>query len=1148
MHISSRQRGIYLFILVITIFVFITIISSPKAFAYTPETGCSLTGDPINQKPNVQPKATINVNVTAPSGLINQIEVTLKNSGGSELGKVMTCGNLGAGAGSTVSLKTAFFDVEPDGQYTVCINTVCSNVTVTKSSTTGKLVGGTVNLTITGAAIPIQTQDILVTVRMKVTDPTVDTTYGPVPVTMVDVASGDKLLLVNTSAQSYVKGAKPGTVSLTALFTKATTGVIYQACIFDKLSICSATVLKKANENAKLTIDLDETQSYLYSGSNSAAATCGSVVTGVGWMVCPIVNALVGLNDTMWGAVNGLLLVNPLTNSAPIYEAWGTIRNIANVLFAIFFMIIIFSQLTSIGISNYGIKKLLPRIIICAICVNTSFIIIQVAVDLANIVGSSLHTILTSFVVKGSVPEWGPLLTIIFTGAASTAIVLGIAALAPGAAFMLLMPGAFMGMLGLGAALLTLAVRQAIIPILAILAPLAFVAYLLPNTQIWFKKWKDALMSMLLLYPMAAIVFGGAKFASSIIVATGPGQFWPVLVGLLVLTMPLFSLPFLLRQSGPILSGINGALGRIAENARAPITNAMKDRADTAQALYTDPDAGPRTRLGRWADPVLGFNRRHARASTARKMERANIRETSANKLEDRAMSDAGIQSGLNRRVSIRGSAYNREEAKRGLADAHREIDTLVNDNALAANRRTYASTEDNERSKHDNNERQFADATLDPLRARREDSKERSETAEDRAATRIEPGLLQVRAARSTAAKDLESAKRVTKTRIEQAAAGQYVPGIDAATSAELVNSADQTTITTENLEQAEAEVASRVEGVAGVIDAKVANTTAKGTLEVAQGHTKQVIEELKAVDRPGTILSADAARIATTNPGLRTQLQTDVLEGSAVASATAAATSMQNQDVAEALIAAGAELPGGLAYRSAGVRGVQGISGVRAKATSAQAQFRQETVSAAETLYTSGGYTSGTDGELMDIATSPPGWLDPRTGLEPTSEEREAAMKMVVATGSNNSMARLLNYMDSLPPAATNPETLTMRQAFGRIVGSSSKKAKAISGGMLGALSAGQATGTFEAGIIAAAGGGKVAPKSFIAMETEEVEMWGDTLGSALAADPTLLSTAQKDELRVSVQAALNNPDVRNEIVDEKVPHLQAILDSLA
>lgn len=376
------------------------------------------------------------------------------------------------------------------------------------------------------------------------------------------------------------------------------------------------------------------------SGSGSGAspsATCGSTVTGIGWIVCPITTAVVGLNDAIWKLASDLLSINPITQSDAIYNAWNAIRSIANVLFVIFFLVIIFSQLTGAGITNYGIKKLLPRLIICAILVNISFVVIQIAVDLSNIAGIGLKNLLDG-IATPALPTWGNLFQVAFNTVAVGAIGLAAFAIAPQAALLLLLPMVVMGLLGLMAALLTLIFRQAIIPILAILAPLAFVAYLLPNTEKWFKKWLDLLLPMLMLYPLAALVFGGARFAASLIVDGHKDNFILNLIGMIVLTAPLFSLPFLARQGGSILKAVQGGLSKLAENARAPLKNFAKERSDTAQANYLA--NGPQTGFGQRLNEIpgvgraIGFNRNRARAVNKRKINRANAMEGDKAKFE----------------------------------------------------------------------------------------------------------------------------------------------------------------------------------------------------------------------------------------------------------------------------------------------------------------------------------------------------------------------------------------------------------------------------------------------------------------------------------------------------------------------------------
>src|SRR5690606_16246429 len=194
------------------------------------------------------------------------------------------------------------------------------------------------------------------------------------------------------------------------------------------------------------------------------------------------------------------------------------------------FMFIIFSQITSFGISNYGIKQLLPKLIIAAILVNLSYMICALAVDASNIFGSELKGFFDSLADdidtgsssgkfewasdgkgKAGVIGWGAIAGSILIAASLGGGVLAVLAL--------LVPFLFAALGAVIATVITLIIRQALIILLIFVAPLAFVALLLPNTEGYFKSWRKLFQSLLLLYPVIAIVFGGSALASRIIMS-----------------------------------------------------------------------------------------------------------------------------------------------------------------------------------------------------------------------------------------------------------------------------------------------------------------------------------------------------------------------------------------------------------------------------------------------------------------------------------------------------------------------------------------------------------------------------------------------------------------------------------------------------
>lgn len=240
---------------------------------------------------------------------------------------------------------------------------------------------------------------------------------------------------------------------------------------------------------------------------------------GLGWVICPIVTGIEAGASLIRDAMAYFLAVNPLPiGSGPIYEAWNNIRNIANILFVIGFFIIIFSQATSIGISNYGIKRLLPRLIIVAIATNISYFICSFMIDIFNIMGVGVTNLIG--IVNG-----GSAGTINIDGGTGAIFVGGLTA-AIGIAFttgaiLQIFPILVAAFLAVLVMFLILAMRQALIILLVIIAPIAFVAALLPGTQQWFNRWMGMFVGMLVMYPLIMGLFAAIRLASAILSTLG---------------------------------------------------------------------------------------------------------------------------------------------------------------------------------------------------------------------------------------------------------------------------------------------------------------------------------------------------------------------------------------------------------------------------------------------------------------------------------------------------------------------------------------------------------------------------------------------------------------------------------------------------
>lgn len=297
---------------------------------------------------------------------------------------------------------------------------------------------------------------------------------------------------------------------------------------------------------------------------NSTSTSCD--VQGIGWFICPVSNWLADGIDFMYSALQQFLKTKPLetTNqNSGIYLAWVIMRNISNVAFIVAFLVIIYSQLTSVGISNYGVKKMIPRLVIAAVLVNLSFTICAILLDLSNIAGYAFQDAFMG--IKNTIATVGEnTSTWTWSEVISTALSNG--ALAIGAITFttellpMLVPAATLAGLTLLLILLIMAARQALIIILIIISPLAFVCYLLPGTEKWFKKWRDSFLTMLVFFPAFSVVFGGAQLAGILIIqnATGPNGAIMHVLGMLVQIIPLAITPLIMKFSGGVLGKFAG--------------------------------------------------------------------------------------------------------------------------------------------------------------------------------------------------------------------------------------------------------------------------------------------------------------------------------------------------------------------------------------------------------------------------------------------------------------------------------------------------------------------------------------------------------------------------------------------------------------
>lgn len=310
--------------------------------------------------------------------------------------------------------------------------------------------------------------------------------------------------------------------------------------------------------------------------------TSSCAVPSIGWIICPVMGFMGSITDGMYGLVAGLLVTDTKTVSATsgTYTAWSAMRNFANVGFVIVFLIIIISQISNIGVTNYGVKKTLPRLIIVAILVNVSFFLCQIAIDISNIVGGSLPTLFTNIAVFDATndpTDFGTIGGGILAGTIATGAGVGAVAVISFANVGLLIPVLLGALLAIVITLGILALRQVLVILLVVIAPLAFLAMLLPNTENLFKQWRKIIVAMLLIYPMIAVLFGASKLASSVIVASTEANSLQQLFGLAAMFLPLFLVPVLLKNSLNAIPAIGNLATKLQNRANGLVGKSGKE-------------------------------------------------------------------------------------------------------------------------------------------------------------------------------------------------------------------------------------------------------------------------------------------------------------------------------------------------------------------------------------------------------------------------------------------------------------------------------------------------------------------------------------------------------------------------------------------
>ena len=370
-------------------------------------------------------------------------------------------------------------------------------------------------------------------------------------------------------------------------------------------------------------------------------------------------------------------------DTSPAYLVWQYIQGFSNAIIIVILIFVIFSQLTGIGIDNYGIKKILPKLIVTAILINLSYIICQIAVDLSNIIGNGLKGMCTgisdsvwdALVANGTVSAadrteigFSGIFAALFGAGAGAAVAastaLSVVAVAGSALWWIpLLITAVIGLISILMFFVILALRNIITIVLVAISPLALVCYILPNTQKLFNKWLDLFKAMLVIYPVCAGLYGISKLMKVITYSASGTHILMVMVAMLSTFVPFLVAPSLIKKSLNALGNLGGRMSNLGERLKGGIRSgqdAIKGTAKYQDALRT-------TSLKRAEGRVAKFDaakRKAAELSGKENLSRSEQRQLNKAKKMSGQSGNARQDSLVNRLYAANQQAINKAQAE----------------------------------------------------------------------------------------------------------------------------------------------------------------------------------------------------------------------------------------------------------------------------------------------------------------------------------------------------------------------------------------------------------------------------------------------------------------------------------------------------
>lgn len=326
------------------------------------------------------------------------------------------------------------------------------------------------------------------------------------------------------------------------------------------------------------------------------ATNCTKDASGWGWFACGLNKAAGGITAFVYPKIQELMMTDPaIFEASTMHTAWSRFQVFANIILVVIIMVMIVSQITGMGISNYGIKKNLPRVVAMVLVLNLSFFLCRMAIDIANIIGDGIGAVFDGLAAAAKAKidfdalADGSSKTLMTAKIIGGGVITGISAffatktaLASGQSITLLIMTALLAaIIGLLMLLTIIQLRKALIIILTVTSPVAVLLYVLPGTKKLFNQWFGLFKGLLFAYPVCALLVKGGNFASMILTAAmgvanedGSPNFFTMIIAVAASIVPIFLIPnMIIKSAGALGAKLQGLARKLSGSLSGGLRN-----------------------------------------------------------------------------------------------------------------------------------------------------------------------------------------------------------------------------------------------------------------------------------------------------------------------------------------------------------------------------------------------------------------------------------------------------------------------------------------------------------------------------------------------------------------------------------------------